>query len=244
MRTWRSPAPVRSGRWTMKQKFATYAMGARIETVLASANHSVLDAITAQLDLQADLEVVGTATTWQELAAHLKRTNPQVVLLDLSLATVSGNPVRELLMRAAAGQSRVIALAPREDPRLLQEVVEGGGFAYVTIGEPASELVDVIRTVQRGETVVPQSMLGELIENLRWKGSPPRSHASVLLDRLSPRQGEVLQVLADGGDTKAIAAALSISLRTAQDHLQKLVSKLGVVSPERAAALLTQAIQR
>jgi DNA-binding NarL/FixJ family response regulator len=132
----------------------------------------------------------------------------------------------------------VVVGAEDDDEELLLEALAAGVTGYVTRSATVADLVEALRAVHRGETSVPARMLGGLLAGVARRR---RDHERVdrLLDLLTPRELEVLQLLATGATNQQIADALNISAQTAKTHVQKVMKKLGVHSRLQAVVLAT-----
>jgi DNA-binding NarL/FixJ family response regulator len=132
---------------------------------------------------------------------------------------------------------RTLVLADREDEGALLEAIEAGvdGYAIGAIGD--AHTLDAIRALQRGESVIPPTMLGSLLRGLIERRREATRAADQLV-RLTPREREVLALLVEGLDQEGISSALFISPDTTRTHVQRLVRKLGVHSRAEAIALI------
>jgi DNA-binding NarL/FixJ family response regulator len=212
--------------------------GAEVRILLADGHSLFREALSTALAAEPDLLVVGEARDGLEAVAEAARTEPQVAVLDADLPNCDG-------VRAAALISdrlpdcRIVLLAADEDPDILASAIEAGASGYLTKASPLTELVDAIRSVHRGDTLVPSRMLGSLLERL-IRRRQEHDEALRRLSRLTSREREVLTLLAQGGDNDSIAQVLVISPQTARTHIQNVLVKLGVHSRLEAAALAIQ----
>jgi DNA-binding NarL/FixJ family response regulator len=207
--------------------------------VLIADEHGIFrDALRAALEREPDLELVGEAAEGAEVVATVERIRPDVAILSATLATYSG--VRaSCLIRERAPDCWIIVLGDVQDQRLLTDGLGCGASGYLTKDCSLEELVEAIRAVARGETLIPQVMLGPLLSDLLDRR---RDHESALLKLgdLSPREREVLALVARGAKTSAIAEELFISPETARTHIQNILSKLDVHSRLEAAAFVIE----
>jgi DNA-binding NarL/FixJ family response regulator len=211
---------------------------AEVRVFLADGHSLFRDALSTALAAELDLVVVGEARDGLEAVAEATRTEPQVAVLDADLP--NGDGVRAAgLIRDRLPECRIVILAAEEDPEVLTSAVEVGASGYVTKASPLSELVEAIRSVHRGDTLVPAQMLGGLLERL-IRRRQEQDEAVRRLGRLTAREREVLSLLAQGGDNDSIAQALVISPQTARTHIQNVLVKLVVHSRLEAAALAIQ----
>jgi two-component system, NarL family, nitrate/nitrite response regulator NarL len=207
--------------------------------ILIADEHGIFrDALRAALEREPDLELVGEASGGPEAAAAVESIHPDVVILSATLAAHGG--VRaSCLIRERSPDCWIIVLADVEDQRLLTDGLGCGASGYLTKDCSLEELVEAIRAVARGETLIPQMMLGPLISDLLDRR---RDHESALLKLgdLSPREREVLGLVARGAKTSAIAETLFISPETARTHIQNVLTKLGVHSRLEAASFVIE----
>jgi DNA-binding NarL/FixJ family response regulator len=207
--------------------------------VLLADGHSLFrDALSTALTAEPDLVVVGEARDGLEAVAEASRTEPHVVVLDADLPNGDGVRAAALIRDRLPG-CRIVILAAEEDPEVLTSAVEVGASGYLTKASPLSDLVEAIRSVHRGDTLVPAQMLGGLLERL-IRRRQEQDEAVRRLGRLTAREREVLSLLAQGGDNDSIAQVLVISPQTARTHIQNVLVKLGVHSRLEAAALAIQ----
>jgi DNA-binding NarL/FixJ family response regulator len=212
--------------------------GAEVRVLLADGHSLFREALSTALAAEPDLVVVGEARDGLEAVAEAARTDPQVAVLDVDLP--NGDGVRAAaLIRDRLPDCRIVILAAEEDPEVLTSAVEVGASGYLTKASPLSDLVDAIRSVHRGDTLVPAQMLGSLLERL-IRRRQEQDEAVRRLGRLTAREREVLSLLALGGDNDSIAQSLVISPQTARTHIQNVLVKLGVHSRLEAAALAIQ----
>jgi DNA-binding NarL/FixJ family response regulator len=207
--------------------------------VLIGDSHSLFrEALSAALFGEPGLEVVAQAHDGIEAVAEAERTRPEVAVLDTELPNCDGVRATRLIRQRVVG-CRVVLLANEEDLETLADAVLAGVNAYLTKVSPLSELIEAIHAVHRGDTLVPARMLGGLLERLLQQR---RAHdeAARRLSRLTPREREVLTLLAQGGDNDSIARILVISPQTARTHIQNVLVKLGVHSRLEAAAVAIQ----
>jgi DNA-binding NarL/FixJ family response regulator len=213
--------------------------GARPVRVLIADGHSLFrEALATALSMHADVEVVAEAGDGVEAVAAASRSQPDVAVLAADLSRYDG--VRAAAMiRERLRACRIVVLAEENDHETLADAVHAGANGYLTKASPLTDLVDAIRAVHRGDTLVPAPMLGELLARLIDRRRE-QDEAMRRIRRLTPREREVLGLLANGGDNDSIAAALVISPQTARTHIQNVLVKLGVHSRLEAAALAIQ----
>jgi DNA-binding NarL/FixJ family response regulator len=197
------------------------ALGDRVPTALLIDDHPLLlEGLRAILEA-AGVEVVGTAGTVDEGVAEYRRTEPDVVLLDLTLEERSGfDVVRELRRRGHA--PRIVVVTMREDLQSATEAIRLGVLGYVLKGSPGAELVKATLAAARGDRNYPQDLLFRASESLltQDQGSAVQS--------LSDRERQVLDLVVQGLTSAEIGQALHLSPKTVETYRSRLMAKLGV----------------
>jgi DNA-binding NarL/FixJ family response regulator len=207
----------------------------QVRILLADAHSLFREALSAALAGQPDLAVVAEAEDGLEAVGEATRMEPEVAVLDADLPNCEGVRAARLIRERVPG-CRVVLLASEEEQDTLADAIDAGVNAYLTKASPLADLVDAIRAVHRGDTLVPARMLGGLLDRLVNRRRE-QSDAVRRMGRLTPREREVLALLAQGGDNDSIARDLVISPQTARTHIQNVLVKLGVHSRLEAAAV-------
>lgn len=210
----------------------------RIRVLIADEHALFVQAVRVVLEREPDLHVVAEARGGSDAVVEGERTRPDVALIGASLATRDGSPAADTLRRRVPS-CRVLVLTDEPDDAALRRAIEAGASGYVTKTIPMGELIAAIRSVQRGDTLVPPHMLGQLFAGFFSQRAEQRE-ALRLLSLLSRREQEVLRLLVDGSGNEEIGRALVISPQTARTHIQRVIRKLGVHSRLEAAMLATQ----
>ncbi len=193
----------------------------RIRCVIAEDHPPVLDAL-ARLLAQAGIEVAGTARTGEEALSLLRRVEPEVALVDVRLPRLDGLQLTRRL-RATSATTRVVLYTGFGDASLLEEGLASGADGLVLKESPVEEIVEAVRAVARGETYVDNAAS----QLLGGKGGVPL---------LTPREQEVLSLLASGLDTDKVATRLGVSRHTLRTHIRNLMAKLGARTRPQAVA--------
>jgi DNA-binding NarL/FixJ family response regulator len=196
------------------------------------------EALKVALEREPDLEVIAEAESAAAAVPAAEAAQPDIAILSAVVA--AQECIRaSCLMKERLPGCRTIVVADVEDQQLLTDGLGCGASGYLTKDASVADLVDAIRAVARGETLVPPVMLGPLLGQLLDRR---RSHDEALwrIAELSPRERRVLNLLARGVRTKEIAAELVISPETARTHVQNILGKLSVHSRLEAAALVIE----
>ncbi len=189
--------------------------------VLLGDDHSlILEGIRKLLESQ--FEVVGTADNGQKLVQEAVRTNPDVVVLDVSMPILNGiDAGREI--RRALPDVKLVFISMHGNGIYVRKAVEAGGAAYVLKSGASEELLDAIEMVQHGGMYFSPGLGGEVIDAVQqFARRPSRPEHG-----LTSRQRQILQMIAEGKQNKEIAAILFVSVRTVEFHRSRLMSALG-----------------
>jgi len=178
-------------------------------------------------ELGASVDLVGEAGTVAEAIAGVRTTRPDVVLLDVHLPDGGGSAV---LAGVAADvpDTRFLALSVSDAAEDVIAVIRAGARGYVTKTISAAELTDAVRRVADGDVVFSPRLAGFVLDAFRDAPVPPSVDPD--LDQLTPREREVLRLLARGYAYKEIAAELYISIKTVETHASNVLRKLQLSS--------------
>jgi DNA-binding NarL/FixJ family response regulator len=202
-----------------------------IRVMVVDDHPIVRQGLVSVLSDEDDLEVVGEAGSGREAVAHAARLRPDVVLLDLEMPDMDGIEAIPGLLAAAPGLGVLVFTAYDTDERVLG-AVRAGARGYLLKGASADEIARGIRTVHAGGSYLEPRVASRVIAEI---ASPRRTVLA-----LSPRELEVLKLVAEGLPTKQIAASLSISERTVKFHVNSIFHKLGAENRAQAVALAAQ----
>jgi DNA-binding NarL/FixJ family response regulator len=194
----------------------------RPRIVLADDHRVVAEGLRGLLD--ACYEVVGIVSDGRELLAAAKQLDPDVLVLDVSMPSLNGIEAAAQL-RQEHSRAKVIFLTMHQEPMYAVLALEAGASGYVLKHAAASELVTAIQEALKGGTYLSPQIAGDVLKASRRGVSPG---VVELLGELTPRQREVLQLVAEGRSAKEIAALLRISRRTAEFHKARLMDVLGL----------------
>ncbi len=195
--------------------------------ILVADDHPVVrDGIRSMLSAVPDFEVVGEAASGPEAVAQVRRSDPDVVVMDLRMPGGGGvDAVRAL--RADGARARVLVLTTFDTDSETVAAIEAGATGYLLKDTPAADLFAAVRATAAGETVLSPAVASRLASHVRR----PAGGA------LSAREREVLTLVARGRSNRVIAEELFVSEATVKTHLVHVYEKLGVA--DRAAAVAT-----
>ena len=198
----------------------------RIRVFIAD-DHAILRAgLKLLIGAESDMEVVGEAADGPATVRRTQATAPDVVLLDLSMPGGRSTQTIGELVRLAPSP-RVLVLTMHDDPASMQAALLAGASGYVVKKAADIELLTAIRAVHRGRTFVDLTRPGEQVQVPRVSGESP---AGGQPRPLSPREAEVLRLLAQGHTNQEAADHLALSVKTIETHRKRLSDKLGLKS--------------
>jgi len=190
--------------------------------VLVVEDHQVVaEGLAALINDQKDMKVIGHAGSVAESIARSAELEPDLVLIDFRLTDGTG-------VDAAAGirqvrpDTKLIFLTREDSDAARYAAVEAGASAFIHKSRAAQDVVDAIRTVADGGTLFTPRTIAQILNNQR--------ESEAQLERLTPREKEVLRLMAEGTSSRDIARRLGISYTTVRTHIRSLGSKLGVHS--------------
>lgn len=204
-------------------------------------DHALLRQGTAELlRQQPDMVVVGEAADGEQAVDLARRVQPDLVVMDIRMPTRNGiSATREIC--ECMPEVKVLVLTAYDDDQYIFSLLQAGASGYIMKTAPVAELVRAIRQVMAGESPLSPAIMRKVVTHMQAGKRAPFNEPASSAQPLTPREAEVLQLLARGMSNQAIAEALFISDRTVQAHLTSIFAKLGVAS--RLDAVIT-AIRR
>lgn len=194
--------------------------------ILIADDHGVLRAgLRALLNTEPSLEVVGEAADGNEALRLTSELQPDIVLMDISMPDCGGIEATRRLteLRPDVG---VLILTVHEDKGLLREAIRAGAAGYILKRAVESELINAIQAVSRGDLYVHPAMTRALLPDVN---SVPAAN-QMAVERLTPREVEVLRLIVTGHTNRQIADVLTLSVRTVESHRANLMDKLDLHS--------------
>ena len=204
--------------------------------VLIADDHPVVrEGLSAMLNRQPDIEVVGEAENGRECVEKARKLRPDIVLMDLRMPEMDG--VEAMRQIAATNpEVRFIVLTTYDNDEYIFKGIEAGARAYLLKDSPREELFKAIRAVHRGESLIQPAVAGKVLDRFAELSRQVKAP-----EALSDREVEVVKLIAEGTANKEIAVSLHISESTVKTHIQTIFQKLGV--SDRTGAV-TQAIRK
>jgi two-component system, NarL family, nitrate/nitrite response regulator NarL len=208
-------------------------MSARVRILLVDDHNLFRSGVKALLQRQADFEVIGEASDGLEGVKRAKQLSPDLILLDLHMPGLSGLEAVKILSEELP-QVPVLMLTVSEDAEDLLEALQSGARGYLLKNIDAEFLIASVRRAVSGEAVVSPQLTGKLVAGVR---TAPREaeRPAAEKDKLSPREREILVLLARGASNKEMARELDLAESTVKIHIQNILRKLGLSSRVQAA---------
>jgi NarL family two-component system response regulator LiaR len=214
-----------------------------IRVQLVEDHQMFADALKVLIDAAEGLAWAGTAGTGEEAVQLGADARPDVVLMDIDLPGIDGIEATRRLLEVCP-EARVVAITALQPDQVMAGVIEAGACGFVPKTQAADQLIDVIRAAAAGEIVLPAGDLIKTLARLR-EAREARKDEERLLERLTERELEILQALAEGNSVPEIAGTLFISPHTVNSHVRNILTKLGVHSKLEAVLMaLRQGIIR
>jgi DNA-binding NarL/FixJ family response regulator len=195
----------------------------RIRLLLADDHKLFRAGIKSLLQTVADLEVIAEAEDGREALRLVAEHHPDVVLMDIMMPELNGLDAAARLARASP-RARIIVLSMNADPDSVLRALRAGAVGYLVKTADPAELELAIRAVMRGERFLSSAISAHVVSACLGRVDQEQSS----LERLTPRQREVLQLIAEGHTTKEIAAKLAISAKTADAYRAELMHALDI----------------
>lgn len=200
---------------------------AKIRLLLVDDHEVVRRGLQMLLENEADLDIVGEASTGGEALELVKTLEPDVVIMDIALPDMSGIDATRRIKEAHRDVA-VVVLTIHEDQQYFFEMLQAGASGYVPKRAAPADLITAIRAAHRGEMYIYPSLAKLLVSDFLSRSGEAETKET--MNGLTPREQEVLALLADGRSNDEIANLLSISAHTVARHRENLMGKLGLHS--------------
>jgi len=196
-------------------------------TVLLADDHTLVrQGLRVLLEAQPDIKIAGEASNGREAVQLAGSLQPDVVVMDIAMPLLNGMEATRQIIQQLPG-TRVLILSSYNDDEYVHQLTEAGASGYLLKQAAVAELVSAIREAAKGNVFFSPAIRKQLSERYSEtlsKGVLVRRRT----DRLSPRESEVLQLIAEGKLNKQIAGELNLSIKTVEKHRQRLMNKLGI----------------
>ncbi len=196
--------------------------------ILIADDHEVVRAgVRSLLEGRPDYEVCGEAATGRQVVALAQQLKPDIVILDVTMPELNGLEAARQILKAVP-DVRVLILSVHETEELVRDIIEIGAHGYVLKSDAGRELTAAMQALRNRETFFTSRVAQIALRAYRNK--PATSVTRPSAGALTPREREVLQLLAEGKSNKEVATALGISVMTVETHRANVMHKLGVHS--------------
>jgi len=195
-----------------------------IRVVIADDHRILVEALRTMLAREPDIAVVGTVGDGAALLELVGKTKPEVVIMDIGMPGMNGI---EATQRLTAGHPaiKVIMLSGYADKRFVLEALKAGAAGYVVKSAAADELPRAIRAAAQGQIYLCPEVAGAVVEAVRTQG---KSHVKGEATGLTTRERVIVRLLAEGRDSREIAAALHVAPSTVDTHRRNIMRKLDI----------------
>ncbi len=200
--------------------------GMCIRVVLADDHKIMREGLCSLLRNDSHVEIVGVAEDGRSAVQLVREQKPDVVVMDVAMPDLNGIDAARRI-KAEMPEVRILALSMHSDKRYISSMLQAGASGYLLKDCAFKELVQAIHTVARRQVYLSPSIAGLVTEDyVRQLTAKDGSPASML----SPKEREVLQLMAEGHSTKQIAGTMNLSVKTIETHRQQIMEKLDIHS--------------
>jgi DNA-binding NarL/FixJ family response regulator len=191
--------------------------------ILIADDHAVVgEGLRHLIQMEPDMQVIGCVADGKEAVHSALHEHPDIVLMDNAMPDLNGTEAAQMI-RSGSPMTRVIMLSMHSDPVLVWRALDAGARGYVLKKSVAKELMEAIRTVHGGRRYLSKPLLDSVVNHLTVN-----SASTDPVTRLSARERQVVQMLAEGRAMSEIAASQSLSLKTVETYRARAMEKLGV----------------
>jgi two-component system response regulator NreC len=197
----------------------------RITVLLADDHTIVRKGLRSLLEAEADIDVIGEAEDGREAIEKTSELHPDVVVMDITMPGINGLEATWQIKQRSSGV-QVVVLTMHTAAEYILQILRAGASGYVIKRAAPSELISAVRAAYRGESFLSPSVSKTVIDDYLRKAEVLAGENSH--ERLTPREREILQLIAEGYSNRGMAELLCLSIKTIQSHRANLMSKLGI----------------
>jgi DNA-binding NarL/FixJ family response regulator len=195
-----------------------------IKVLLVDDHQVIREGLRMLLDANGEFEVVGEADNGRSVITMLQKTSVDVVVMDVSMPELNGIDATNRIRRDYPG-IKVLALSMHTDRRFIEGMLKAGAAGYLAKDCAATELISAVKFVTTGDIYLSPKIAGKIVKGYLSDAPIPKSTG---ISTLSSREREILQLIAEGNDTKNIAFELCLSPKTVETHRRNIMEKLNI----------------
>jgi DNA-binding NarL/FixJ family response regulator len=196
-----------------------------LRLLVAGGNEIALMGLCALVRGQPGWEVAGEARDGREAVTRTKQFKPDVAIMDIDLPSLNGLDATRQIAKTAL-QTKVLLLAPHDNDQLLSQVLEAGARGYLLKSDPVADLVSAVEALHEGRTFFTARIPREILDKMLARLERPKQAGYKEGPRLTGREREVVQLLAEGHSSKQVAIVLNICTKTAETHRANIMRKI------------------
>jgi DNA-binding NarL/FixJ family response regulator len=193
---------------------------AALKLLLADDHEIMRKGLRSLLESQRDCEVVGEAADGRQAVALAKELSPDIVILDISMPLLNGLEATRQILKIRP-ETKVLVLTIHEADPLIREVLDAGARGYILKTDASRDLLTAVESLRRNKTFFTSRVAQMVLDGFLKPTEADRGGT-----RLTPRQREIVQLLAEGKSSKEVAVALDLSVKTAETHRANIMRKL------------------
>jgi DNA-binding NarL/FixJ family response regulator len=209
------------------------AIAPAVRIIVADDHQVVRAGFAAQLDTQSDFTVVGTASDGSEAVRICRELRPDVVLMDIRMPGMDGIEATRQLAGSAASGPRILILTTFDLDDYVYDALRAGASGFLLKDVTAERLFDAVRVIAAGDALLAPAVTRRLISEFALRPKPNAQPVAALA-ALTPRETQVLRLVAEGLSNPEIAARLVVTEETVKTHVSRVLNKLGLRDPTQA----------
>jgi DNA-binding NarL/FixJ family response regulator len=204
----------------------------RVQVLIVQDHPLLASAISRVLEAQPDLAVSGVSSSGADAVQSAADNRPDVVLMDFRLPDVTG-PAAARMIKSAHAEAAIVFHSADESETALLDAIDAGATAYLTKDATADQIIEAVRRASAGEVLIPAELFARAIARQRGVVTRKRERDQLLAE-FTPRELDILHLLAEGLDTMAMSQRLAIAPHTVEWHVRHVIEKLQVHSKLQA----------
>jgi len=208
-----------------------------VRILLADDHELFREGLAGLINAQPDLEVVGKSGDGLEALTQVRDLKPDLIIMDISMPVCDGLEATRLILESFP-KARILMLTVHEEDEKLFEAVKAGACGYLLKSIHSEEFLNAVRSTLKGEAPLPSKLAARLLEEFaRLAQQPTLSDQITRSNVLTPREQQVLALIADGLSDKEVAHQLTVSLHTVKSHVRNILGKLKASNRHHAARI-------